>query len=225
MLQNLIDIFTAPKAVYARILEKPSVFPPLLLQIVALASAQVAYFATVNHGFLVDQMIEQVLATNPSARVADIRRVYENMSPNTMGGIAIFSITVVLSVILLLTAVYLNFVSKFGHEGRSYRQWLSLVCWTNLPILLGALAAWVVILTGNGQVPLTALQPLSLDAVLGLHSGKSLLQNLNLLQFWSLGLLVLGYQHFTNSTLARAAAVTLAPYVVIYGIWAWLSFK
>jgi hypothetical protein len=225
MWQNLIDIFTAPKAAFARILEKPNVLFPLLILALALGSIQVGYFATSDRGFLIDQMLEQALARNPSLRVADLRRVYENMNTSLLGVGAGVGTAVALSVIFMITAAYLNFMGKFGHEGRTYKQWLSLVLWTSMPSLLAALAAWVVILNGGGQAPILALQPLSIDELFGLHSGKSILQNLSMLQLWSMTLLVLGYQHFTECTLTRAAVVTLAPYVLLYGIWGWISFS
>jgi hypothetical protein len=225
MWQNLIDIFTAPKVAFTRILEKPSVLFPLLLLVVVLASIQVGYFATSDRGFLIDQLLDQALTANPSLRAADLRRNYESMNPTVLGVSAGVGTAVVLSVIFSLTAVYLNFMSKFGHEGRSYKHWMSLVCWTSMPALLVGLAAWVVMLGGGGQVPIMALQPLSFDELFGIHSGKPILQNLSLPTLWSWALLVLGYQHFTNSTLTRAAVIALAPYVLLYGIWAWFSFN
>jgi len=224
MWQYLLDIFTAPKAAFARILQKPTVWLPLLLLMVALASIQVAYITTSDRDFFIDQMVDQALAANSTLREDQIRPAYENLSPNFLMISSAASVVIVLTVILLLTALYLNFMSKFGHEGLRYKHWLSLVCWTSMPSLLVVLAAWVAMLSGDGQVSLGGLQPLSLDELLGIHSGKTILQNLSLPQLWSMGLLVVGYQYFTKSSLRRAAVITMAPYVLIYGIWGWFSF-
>ncbi|MCP5144020.1 MAG: YIP1 family protein [Gammaproteobacteria bacterium] len=225
MLQNLVDIFVAPKAVFARLLHKPTVLLPLLLVVLSVASIQVGYITTTDKGFLVDQFIEQALARRPDADEAQLRGVYENLSPTTLIASAAISSAIFITVILLVNALYLSFISKFGHESHRYKHWLSLVCWTGLPVVLTALAAWVTMLTGNGQVSLTALQPLSMDSLLGLNSGKQILQNLSLPQFWAMGLLVLGYRHFTGASLAKSAVVTLAPYVIIYGVWAYFAFR
>jgi hypothetical protein len=224
MWQNLIDVFTAPKAVFARILEKPTVLFPLLLLALAMGSMQLGYFMTSDRGFLMDQLMDQALKSNPSARASDLQKAFDSMNTSVVGTISAISSAVAVSAILALTAVYLNFMSKFGHEGYSYKHWFSLVCWTSMPTLLVALAGWVVMLTGGGQVPLTGLQPLGFDSLFGLQSGKTILQNLSLPALWSMALLVLGYQYFTNSTMTRAAVVTLAPYVLLYGIWGWSSF-
>jgi hypothetical protein len=225
MLQNLIDIFAAPRAVFTRLLDKPSVLFPLALLLVAMASIQVGYIATSDHGFLIDQLVDQAIAANPTARESDVRAAYERLDPAVLMGIGAASVCVFLSVILLVNAVYLNFMGKFGHQGRSYRQWLSLLCWCAMPSLLVALAAWVAILGGNGQVSMGALLPLSLDSLLGLNTGKQLLMNLTLPQFWSMALTVLGYRCYTGASITRSAVITLAPFVLIYGLWAWFSFR
>jgi len=225
MLKNLFDIFTEPAAVYPRLLAKPSVLLPLLLLITAATSIQVGYIATSDHGFLVDQLVEQALASNPTAPESLIRDNLESMNPTTLMAITGASTCIALTIIMLVTAVYLNFMGKFGFEARTYKQWLSLVCWTGMPSLLIALAAWVTMLVGNGQVSTTALQPLSVDYLLGLDSGKQILQQLSLPVFWSMGLLVLGYQHFTGCTLTRATVIILLPYVLLYGIWAYFSLR
>ncbi|HWK55000.1 MAG TPA: YIP1 family protein [Hyphomicrobiales bacterium] len=225
MLQNLIDIFTAPRAVFARLRERPTVLLPLLLLVVATSSIQVGYIATTDRGFFVDQMVEQALNANPTLRETELRTAYENLSPTFLMATGGLGTAVAFVVILLLYAVYLNFMSKFSHDGYRYQHWLSLLSWTGLPALFTALSAWLVMLSGNGQVSLGALQPLSLDTLLGINSGKQLLLNLSLPQLWSSVLLVLGYQSFTQSTWLRATLVALAPMLLIYGIWGWFSLR
>ena len=225
MFKNLLDIFTAPMAVFPRLLEKPTVLVPLLILLVAIASIQVGYLTTSDRNFLIDQLVDQAMSTRDTIRESEIRPMYENLNPAVLIGSAVVSTIIILSLLMLITAMYLNFISKFGHETRTYKQWLSLVCWTSMPSLLIVLAAWVTMATGGGQVSMTALQPLSLDFLLGLDSGKQILQQLSLPAFWSMGLLVLGYQHFTGSRLTRAAVITLLPYVLLYGLWAYFSFR
>jgi Yip1 domain. len=225
MLQQLLDIFTAPTTAFARIQHKPTVFWPLLLLVVALASIQAGYLSLTDRAFLIDQFVEQAMASNASLNEEQLRPAYESMPMNVLMGTATVGTMVTVLVVCLLMALYLNFMSKFGHEGYTYKHWLSLVCWTSMPTLLIALAAWVAILSGNGRVDLMSLQPLSLDSLLGIDSGKPIMQNLSLPQFWAMALLVLGYRYLTKSTLLRASIITLAPYVLIFGIWGWFSFN
>jgi hypothetical protein len=217
MWQNLIDIFTAPKAVFARLMEKPTVLVPMLLVALAVASINAGYIATSDQGFFVDQVVEQSLSRDPTMNETQLRAALENVPKNFL--LVSSSIGALLGyiVMFLVIAAYLNFMGKFDHEGLRYQHWLSLTCWTALPALLDALAAWVLILSGNGQVPLTALTPLSLGGLLGIPA----LQSLSLPMLWSIVLLILGYQAFSGGSLNRSAIIVLAPVALIFGIIIW----
>ena len=225
MLQNLLDIYAAPTAVFERLKTRPSWFLPLLLVIVAIASIQIGYVMTTDYGYLVDQLVEQSLARNPNARASEVRAAMENLNPSLIAISASTATAVAVVVLTCLYAGYLSFLAKFSVQELGYRHWLAMGAWANMPTLLVALAAWVVMLSSiNGQVPQAALQPLSLHSLLNLDGNNSLLQNLSLPQFWSMALLVIGYRCFTDTSWTRSAIATLAPYAVIYGIWALFVF-
>lgn len=225
MLQNLVDIFAAPGAVFERLKSRPHWLLPLLLVTVATASIQIGYVMTTDFNYLVDQLIEQTLASNPDARASEVRAAMENLNPSLIGISGSVAVVVIVVVINCIYAGYLSFLNKFSVQELGYRHWLSLSTWSGMPALFTALAAWVVMLGSiNGQVPQTALQPLSLDGLLNLQSNNALLQNLSLPQFWSMALLVIGYRVFTGANWTRSAIATLAPYAVIYGIWALFAF-
>lgn len=224
MFQNLVDILVAPRAAFARIKDQPTVLLPLLLVTVAVASIQPGYVYLTDFNYLIDQMVEQALSNNPAARESEIRAGLENLSPNLLAISGTVGVLLVVPLISALYAWYLSFIAKFGVQELSFRHWFALTCWTGIPTLFVALAAWVVILSSaNGQVPQAALQPLSLDALLALQPSSTVLQNISLPQLWSLVLVTLGYQHFTGKNLTHAAIVTWAPYVLIFGIWALVS--
>lgn len=224
MFQNFIDILAAPTAAFERLKTNPTFWFPLLLVMVCIASIQVGYLLLTDFNFLIDQMVDQALASNPNARERDVREAMDNLSPTVLATSAGVASMIAVPLISALYATYLNFVSKFGSPEYSFKHWFSLSCWTGIPTLFVALAAWAVILSSaNGQVPQAALQPLSLDSLLALNSGKTILQNLNLPMFWSFALLTLGYRHFTGKSLSKSATITLAPYALVYGIWALAS--
>jgi hypothetical protein len=224
MLQNLIDILAAPRAVFARLKDKPSIALPLLLVTLAMVSFQLGYIYLTDFNYLIDQLVEQAMANNPNARESELREGLGSLSPAILAVSGTVGMLIGVPLISALYAWYLSFIAKFGLQEYGFRHWLSLVSWTGIPTLFVALAAWVVILSSaNGQVPQAALQPLSIDALLGLDPHNAMLQNLSLPQLWSLGLCVLGYQHFTGKSLTHSAIVTLAPYVLIFGTWALIS--
>lgn len=225
MLHNLIDIFAAPAAVFERLKSRPHWLLPLLLVTIATASIQIGYVTTTDFNYLVDQLIEQTLASNPNARASEVRAAMENLNPMLIGISGSVAVVVIVVVINCLYAGYLSFLNKFSTQELGYRHWLALSTWSGMPALLTALAAWVVMLgSSNGQVPQSALQPLSINGLLNLQSNNTLLQNLSLPQFWSMALVVLGYRSYTGVDWIRAALAALAPYAVIYGIWALFVF-
>jgi hypothetical protein len=224
MFQNLVDILAAPTSVFDRLKDKPSILFPWLLITVAVASIQAGFFLLVDQDFLVDQLVEQALASNPNAGENQMRQNLSAVNPTVFAASSAIAGFLALTIIMALNAVYLNFMSKFGHGQYSFKAWFSMLAWTGIPTLFVALAGWVSILTAsNGLISLASLQPLSLDSLLGLDSGSRLLQSINLPQFWSMGLLVMGYKHWTGASLVKSAIITLAPYVLIYGIWAAVS--
>lgn len=224
MLNNLIDIIVSPSEVFPRIRARPTVLLPLLLILLATASVQFGYVYLTDHGFLVDQLVEQALAANPNTPEGQLRQIYESLSPATMAGAGAASTAVFVLVILSLNAVYLNFMSKFSFVQLGFKSWLSLLCWTSIPALFAVLASWVAILTAtNGQLPLSAVSPLSLSSLLQIETSSTLLQQFNLAQIWSMALVVLGYRHWTGKSMLAAAITTLAPYILVYGIWAALA--
>lgn len=226
MLNNLIDIIVAPSAVFPRLRERPTVLLPLLLILLATASVQFGYIYLTDPGFLVDQLVEQALASNPNAPEGPLRQAYGSMEPAVMAGAGAVSTIVIVLVILSLNAVYLNFMSKFSFVQLGFKAWLSLLCWTGIPGLFAVLASWVAILsTANGQLPLSDVSPLSIASLLQIDTRSTLLQQLNLTQFWSMALLVMGYRQWTGKSMLSAALVTLTPYVLIYGIWAAASLS
>ena len=224
MIQNLIDILAAPGAAFTRLREKPSILFPWLLITLSVASIQAGFLLLVDPAYLVDQLVDQALASNPAAGENQIRQNMGAVSPTVFAVSSAVGSFLVLTVIMAINAVYLNFMSKFGHGEFSFKAWFSLLAWTSIPTLFVAIADWVSILTAsNGLISLASLQPLSLDALFGLNSNNRILQSLSLPQFWSLALVVMAYQHWTGVSMLKSALITLAPYLLIYGIWAAIS--
>jgi hypothetical protein len=124
---------------------------------------------------------------------------------------------------MAVTAGYIWMMSLFTNDQICFNAWFALVCWTSFPLVFTALAGCVTLLAAiNGQIRLTEINPLSLVALLFNTTGpfKSMLQNLSLLQLWSMGLLVLGYQQWTGKSFATSLVISLMPTFLIYGIWA-----
>ncbi len=221
MFQNLIDIITAPTTAFARIREKPTFWWPLLLIVAVTASVQLGYFLLNDPGFVKDNLVEQATAFNPDMTQEQrdvVAANYENVSINAIAISSTVAVFILIPLIMVLNALYLSFMGKFSFTQLGWKHWFSLVCWTGVPALFAALASWVVLLTdSNGQVEPAALQPLGITSLLGIETSNATLQQFNLMQLWSMALLVLGYHQWTGKNLLSSALITLLPYVVIYG--------
>jgi len=221
MFNNLINILTAPKEAFVSIKEKPTVLVPLLLIVLSLASLQWGYFNAVDSEFLIDELVEQSQAF-ANAPEGEVRENLENVTPSRLAIQSAVAIAIIFPLIMMLYAGYLSLISKFTYDEIRFKQWFSLSAWTWLPSIFIALAGWVVILTNSdGMIGATDIQPLSLNSLIFQTDGPfaSMLSNLNLLQFWSLALSALGYQHWTGKSLAKSSTIVIAPYVVIYTVW------
>jgi hypothetical protein len=227
MFQNLIDILTSPSAAFARLKEKPTILFPLLLVLISATSVQAGYILLTDRGFLVDQQLEQVETMFPQITSEQLDVMEEQMlgqSATVMILNAVISVSLLLLVVLALYALYLKFASKFSFVDLGWKHWFSMLCWTSVPTVFGALASWVVLLSSsNGQVPITGLNPLSFTSLLGLSTQSGPLAQLTPLYIWSFVLLALGYQHWTKKGLVASALISLAPYVLIFGIWGFFS--
>jgi hypothetical protein len=219
-MQNVIDIITAPSAVFARLKEQPSFWWVLLLLILLTASLQIGYFTFNDEGYLRDQMIEQAIGSRDvtAEQQKQIENSIDNMSLTTMATLAAVGTCIVVPAITALTALYLSFMSKFSANQLGFTHFFSLVCWTAVPTLLALAASWLVLLTDtNGQVSAAGLQPLSITGLLGIQTKSQVLQQFTLMHLWSLVLLTLGYQQWTKQSLGAAFAITWAPSILIYG--------
>lgn len=222
MLKTLIDIIASPKEAFARLREKPSILFPLLLVIFSLASIQFGYFMLVDFEFIIDELVEQAVRTTGQPEGA-LRELYAGMNPVTLAVSSAVSVCIFLLVIYALYAGYLTLISKFTNDGIGYRRWFSLTSWTAVPTVFVAVAAWVVILaSSDGMVGMRQIQPFSLNNLIFQSDGPfaTLLDSLSLIQLWTFVLLVLGYMQWTGRKAGAAAAIVLAPYMIVYGIWA-----
>ena len=222
MFKNLVNIIAAPKDAFTSLKEKPTVLVPLLLVILAVASLQWGYFNAVEREFLIEELIVQQQAV---ANVSDdqLRANLENLTPQRLAIQSAVSTAIFLTIILALYSGYLSLISKFTYDEIRYKQWFSLSCWTAVPVIFTAIAGWVLILTNSdGMIGTSEIQVLSLNNLIFHSEGNfnTLLDNLTIITFWSLALTLLGYRQWTGKSTSKSSAIILAPYVLIYGIWA-----
>jgi len=224
LLTNCINIFVSPMEVFASLKVKPTILFPFLTLMVSLVAAYTWYFYIVDFPWLIDQLIAR-MGDIPAEEIDQIRKVYDTMGSTGMMLTNNFGTAVMTLVIYSAQAGYLALVSATFGDAIRFKQWFSLTCWTYVISLLSALVIVVnILLSDNGQISLYDINSLSLTGLgvdaSGNSSLQSLFDSLTLPMFWSLALLVAGYQSWTKSGYAKASLIVLMPHVLIYGVWA-----
>jgi hypothetical protein len=228
-LSTMVNIFVSPLEAFDSIAPRPTFIFPLLLILLGNIVTYGWYFSVVDYPWLVDQLMLQ-LGDLPSEQLTAAREAYTSMTSTGMMASSLVSIVVMLLLVYSLQAGYLSMVSALVGAPFRFKHWFSLNCWAYLPGLLVIIVSMVnIILSDNGQIDIYELNSLSLRNLgfsgEGTTSSNALLDSLNLATFWSLGLLITGYNAWVKSGYLKASIVVLAPYILIYGIWAAIALS
>lgn len=221
-----INIFTAPGEAFKALAIRPTFLVPFILVLLSASAVLLWYFSIVDFDWYVDDTLAQQ-GNLSEEELETARDAMLSMSPNMFKFFGILGSTVGLLLIYLAQSTYLSLTSALIGDSYRFRQWFSLVCWTNLPYLLGVLGTVVVITTSpNGQISVYDLNPLTL-ANLGFGTDSSALQSIfnviSLNMIWNVVLLVLGYQQWVKASWGKSVGVVVTPYLLIFGIWAYLA--
>jgi len=221
------DIIAAPGTALEQIRSRTSwLWWPLLINLVLGVAAALYYVYWVDFPWLVDDVIAH-LPQGSGSQAADA--IHKFMSPGKNAITSGVGITVVTFLIYTLEAAYFHLANKLGSGADvGFGQWFSLASWSGFVNVFGALAVFVVILTAStNQLPQQALSPLSLNGlVIHAEPGQPWFtwgSSLSLLTFWNIILLGMGYARWTGSPTPKAMLVTLIPWVLIFGAWAFMQ--
>ncbi|HET7650541.1 MAG TPA: YIP1 family protein [Gammaproteobacteria bacterium] len=218
----LVNIFVDPaKALTDAKAHTRWLWYPFVITLFVSVGFGVWYFLTVDLGWLVDQIVSGMAGKMDADQVD---RVRDSMTRGRFLFGAVAGNLLGISAIYVLQAVYLLLVDKLGgSEIQSFGKWFSFTAWTYFPNVLATVATAVMYLFSPGkQVSLYRIDVTSVNTLL-FHLPKSsnwfsILQNLHLTLFWTLGLMIFGFALWTRKSLGKSALIVLAPYVVIYGV-------
>lgn len=220
-LNTLVAIFLEPAKAMAAVRERSMVLLPLLLLILGNIALMTWYYGMVDFPWLQDQMISAM--GNVPAEQAEAARGF--MQRGTMMAGAVIGIGLMVPLMLVISAVYYLLVAKVMGSELGFGKWFAFNTWVTVPTLLLIPVGVVQILTHtNGQLAPEALNPLTLNTLLfQLPAGNAwagLLNSINLTMIWSIVVAVIGFRVWMKKSTLTSIIVVLAPYVVIYGIWA-----
>jgi hypothetical protein len=219
-----VDLITAPKQAFAEIKERPRVWLPLVLLSVSLAAVSFAYMTSVDLGWYFDQQLQQSAPDLTELQREEMVRVQTSLGGTTLGAIGAVTSPLGLVLGLFIYALYLMGVGFVIKDGVRLKQWFALLSWCSLPIALGVVASLINILVGDARFmaqdqinPLAFINLLGLDRE-GLTPIERGLLSIDITTIWATVLCVLGYQAWTNRSLAVAIAVVLGPVALIIGL-------
>lgn len=224
-LSTIINVFASPGEAFAAIRERPTVLVPILLVCIAAAAPNWLYLLEVDIGWLVEQQLRaQRFIDLTDAQIATMADAAGSRGRGFTIAQGVISVFVVITVILLLEALYLKIVSAFRKDGVRFKQWLSLVSWTALPAILASIATVVFILSNDVTfVSQTGINPLSFGNLLQFDASNSsglvkAAMSLSPVNIWSIILVIFGYRTISGTGIGTASAVVLVPVVLITAI-------
>lgn len=216
---TLVNIFLEPKKALSDIRGHNGwLWLPLLSVLLGNLLVQLWY----DHRIDVSWFADQTLAPNAASMTADqLRAAQARFTP---GSLMFFSTIGVVGFFFwyLLQALYFFFAAKVGgYREQGYGSWLSFIAWTSFPAILAMLASALYLLTTSSRqvspvdMDITSLNTLLLHVPYA-HKGQFIASSLRLTTIWSWILMTIGLSAWTGKSLGKAAAVVLAPYVVLY---------
>ena len=220
---TLIQMFTEPSQAFAAVEKRSMVWLPLLLTLFCTAIVTFWYYHSVDFAWLQDRMA----ATIPDQAAREMAK--EMMSKTTMQWSSVGGILIGMPLVYSIMAVYFLVVAKIQKLEFGFAKWFSFSVWASVPgLLMLPLGAMQILMTQNGQLGFEQLNPVTLNQMFfHIEMGKpwaSLLDSISVMSVWSMVLMVVGFQTWAKSSRAKAIAVVMIPYGVIYGIWIIVSF-
>lgn len=226
----LSNIFTAPSIAFAAIKERPNPWLPLLVIIIGNAIVSFAYMQSVDLAWLIDQQMQAAgnLTDEQRAQAVDAAT---SVSPLVYAAATSVSAGIIILAIMSLVALYYTGVSFATNDGVKFRQWLALIAWCSLPVVIGQVASLVNLQVMDARfLAQDALNPLSFGNLLAIDMEgativERILLSLDVSTLWATVLQIFGYQAFTGRSIGRAAIIVLGPLAVIVLISAFASLS
>lgn len=225
LINTAVNILVSPSEAFTELQQRPRKLFPLALLLLGSITVMLWYFSVMDFDWYIDDLLT---TTNVDADdLEEAREQMSSMGKNTFMVLGILAATVTILLFQVIQAGYLALISALTGDGQKFSNWFSLVLWTALPSLF-AIAGTIVtiLLSTNGQLSSYDLNPLTLGN-LGMESSNSslttLLNSVDVTMAWSIGLLVMGYKQWLETSLRKALTIVLSPYLLILVVWMYFA--
>ncbi len=183
------------------------------------------YYNWVDLGWIVDQ---QIRALPPDAPTEQVRQVRDFTSVRMLTILTSVGIVLGTTVIYAVQAGYLHLANKLTSDVElKYGQWFSFTTWTSfVSIFAIALMVATMLVADDNQLRQDELVPISMNQLF-VHAEPgdkwfTWASSLTLINFWTLGLMTIGWHRWVGTTIGAAAVIVCLPWVLIFGMWALL---
>ena len=227
-MNQLVNIFLEPSKVFNELNEKPNFWLPIVLIAVSSAVMVLWYFQVVDSEFFMDQTLAQSGREMTAAEIAQAKQFMPGTA--VMGYFGAGAALIFTPIMFLVFGVYVFLASKVTGQAHSFKKSMSLVSWSSMPSLIGVVIACIGIAMMNPQTMLDSLMLTKIDPLLVNlpfdHAYKTLAKSLDLIMFWTVFLLALGWKNWGKTSWTQAITVAALPSVGIFGgmlVWALLK--
>lgn len=211
-------IFYEPTKTFQQLESRPRAWFPTLVLIICMLAVMGWYFSTVDFPWLADQMASAM-------KTAEERDAFaKTMSKTLLQVSTLVSVVFMYPLIFAIMGVYFMAVSKMISHGITFGKGFALAAWSSIPsILLLPLGAMQIMLNPAGQLGFSELNPLSLNQLVFhydlAHPLASLMDSLSVFTFWSMFLLVIGFEVWAKVKRSTAVKVVVLPYLIVFAGW------
>ena len=217
----LIEIFTNPKAVFDAQSEDSSWFVPALIIMAFGILSAIVVSLTLDQEAIVRAQMEQMGQSGMAQAEID-QAVAMATNPITLIGGSAIVVVVVFFVMILLHAVYYMVVGKIVGAEYDFSDWLAFSVWGRMPLVVGAIVTVVAASIIGEQTDPNAYNVLSFAAWMPVPNADHMfvgdfMNSLSLIVLWSIAVMTIGFNSWTEQGIPVSLAIVAAPYVVIYG--------
>ena len=229
----LIAIFTNPRAVFEEQREDPKWLAPALVILAFTVISGVAVTMLIDVEEVARAQLEQTIETmeqqgSPQEVIDQIRTATEQqlaISTNpivAMGG-AVLGAIVIFFVLALVHALYFMVVGKVMSTGHDFSDWFALAVWGRMPWVIAAIVTVIAALAMGAQTDVSAYNLLAFSSWMNLPNENhmffgQLVKTLDLMVIWSIVIMTVGFNSWTEKSMGVSLVVVAVPYVVVYAL-------
>lgn len=221
-LQACNNIFFKPRGVFQALAHKNNwSWIPFIVVMIAAILPSYLYFSMIDFQWFVDMTAAGMGDVSP----AEMEQFRSAQSPKLYTISSIVGPLIGITLFNALVALYLHLATKSDEKNvQGFTDWYGFTWWIMMPVLVSSIVALILLaMADSHQISPNVLQPLSLAYLFSvdIHSSwLALAQAASIITLWTMYLATVGITQWTSFSTKKAAVIVLAPYVLIYGIWA-----